>query len=77
MKSILIREVPHELHIQLKHRAKDRGQSLQQYLLQELTVLASRPTMDEVLKRIENRSLERVDMETVVSGLDEVRRRRA
>ena len=77
MKSILIREVPHELHLQLKLRAKERGQSLQQYLLQELTVLVSRPTMDEVLKRIENRSLERVNMERVVSDLDEVRHRQA
>ena len=77
MKSILIREVPQELHLQLKHRAKDRGQSLQQYLLGELTVLAERPTMAEVLKRIENRSLDKVDMESVVRDLDEERRRRA
>ncbi len=75
MKSILIREVPNELHLQLKHRAKSRGQSLQQYLLKELTALAQKPTMDEVLKRIENRSLERVDMSTVVRDLDEERRR--
>lgn len=76
MKSILIREVPQELHLQLKQRAKGRGQSLQQYLLQELTALAERPTMDEVLQRIEDRSLERVDMTGVVSDLEEVRRRR-
>ncbi len=77
MKSILIREVPTELHLQLKLRAKSRGQSLQQYLLQELATVASRPTMDEVLKRIESRSLERVDMESVIRDLDEERSRHA
>ena len=77
MKSILIREVPQELHLQLKQRAKGRGQSLQQYLLGELTALAARPTMDEVLKRIESRSLERLDMESVIRDLDEERRRRS
>ena len=77
MKSILIREVPQDLHLQLKQRAKERGQSLQQYLLRELTVLAARPTMDEVLKRIESRSLERLDMESVIRDLDEERRRRS
>ena len=76
MKSILIREVPQELHLQLKQRAKGRGQSLQQYLLQELTALAARPTMDEVLQRIEARSLQRVDTTSVASDLEEVRRRR-
>ena len=70
MKSVLIREVPSELHIQLKVRAKRRGQSLQQYLLEELTTLASRPTMDEVLRRIEGRHLGRVDMDTVIRDLD-------
>ena len=75
MKSILIREVPNELHLQLKHRAKTRGQSLQQYLLKELTALAQKPTMDEVLKRIENRSLANVDMEIVVRDLEQGRRK--
>ncbi len=75
MKSILIREVPNELHLQLKHRAKTRGQSLQQYLLKELTALAQKPTMDEVLKRIENRSLAKVDMEIVVRDLEQGRRK--
>jgi hypothetical protein len=75
MKSILIREVPIELHLQLKHRAKSRGQSLQQYLLQELATLATRPTMNEVLERIQNRSLDTVDMGKVVRDLEEQRRR--
>lgn len=74
MKSILIREVPNQLHLQLKCRAKSRGQSLQQYLLQQLTALAAKPTMEEILKRIESRSLERMDMESVIRDLDEERR---
>ena len=75
MKSILIREVPTELHLLLKRRAKTKGQSLQQYLLTELTALAQRPTIDEVLKRIESRSLAKVDMDAVVRDLDQERRK--
>ena len=75
MKSILIREVPTELHLLLKRRAKTKGQSLQQYLLAELTALAQKPTIDEVLKRIESRSLAKVDMEAVVRDLDQERRK--
>lgn len=77
MKSILIREVPDELHRQLTRRATSRGQSLQQYLLQELATVANKPAMDEVLKRIESRSLDRVDKEAVIRDLDEERQRRA
>ena len=75
MKSILIRKVPVELHLQLKYRATSRGQSLQQYLLKELTALAARPTMDEVLRRIENRSLDRGGHGNVVHDLDVERRK--
>lgn len=74
MKSILIREVPDEIHLQLKGRARSTGKSLQQYLLDELTRLVGRPTMEEVLERIGNRDPGRIDMETVIRDLDEVRR---
>ncbi len=76
MKSILIREVPDEIHLQLKDRARSTGKSLQQYLLDELTRLAERPTMEEILERIGSRDPGRIDMETVIRDLDEVRRDR-
>ncbi|MCQ3803873.1 MAG: hypothetical protein OXC98_00550 [bacterium] len=75
-KSILIRNVPDEIHLQLKWRAQCKGQPLQQYLLTELTTLAERPTMEEVLERISSRRMERVDMETILADLDEERRDR-
>ena len=76
VKSILIRRVPDEIHFQLKHRAQRKGQPLQQYLLAELTALAERPTMEEVLERISSRHMERVDMKTILRDLDEERRDR-
>ena len=75
-KSILIRNVPDEIHLQLKWRAQCKGQPLQQYLLTELTTLAERPTMEDVLERISSRRMERVDMETILADLDEERRDR-
>lgn len=68
MKSILIRDVPDHLHHILKNRARNRGQSLQRFLMQELIEVANRPTMGEVLDRITSRDLPRVDLESVTSG---------
>lgn len=53
MPNILVRDVPDEVHATLQQRAEGRGQSLQQYLAAELGRLASRPSLDEVLDRIE------------------------
>lgn len=75
-KSILIRQVPDAIHLQLKCRAQRKGQPLQQYLLNELTALAERPTMEEVLERISSRDMEQVDMETILRDLDDERSNR-
>ncbi len=55
MMNILIRDVPPNVHAKLQERAEKEGRSLQQYLIIELRRLAERPTMDEVLDRIEKR----------------------
>jgi plasmid stability protein len=55
MSNILIRDVPADIHAELQRRAERDGRSLQQYLLIELKNLTDRPTMDEVLDRIESR----------------------
>lgn len=75
-KSILIRRIPDELHLRLRSRAKRRGQSLQQYLLDELTTLVEKPTMEEALERIGDRRSGRIDMETILRDLEEERRDR-
>jgi hypothetical protein len=54
--NVLIRELPDDVHAELQERAARQGQSLQQYLVGELTRLAAVPTLDELLDRIEHRS---------------------
>jgi antitoxin FitA len=51
---IQIRNVPEELHRELKARAALTGQTLSDYLLAELQALAVRPTMKEWLARSES-----------------------
>ena len=53
MPNVLVRDVPEDVHTALQRRAEQRGQSLQQYLAGELRRLAERPSVDEVLDRIE------------------------
>jgi len=52
-KMIQIRNVPADLHRELKARAAQNGMTLSDYLLRELRTLAARPTMEEWLARTE------------------------
>ncbi len=54
-KMIQIRNVPEPIHRILKSRAALMGLSLSDYLLEELTRSAQRPTLQEVLDRIAGR----------------------
>lgn len=56
MPNIQIKDVPPQVHSVLRQRAALAGQSLQEYLLAQLTEAASQPTLHEVLDRIEHRS---------------------
>jgi plasmid stability protein len=51
MPSITVRNVPVEVRDELAARAARTGRSLQEHLLAELTELARKPTVDEVLWR--------------------------
>ena len=73
MPNILVRNVPANVHAKLQERADGQGQSLQQYLIIELRRLSERPTMDEVLDRIESRSGGRVGLERASEDLSEDR----
>ena len=73
MRSILVRDVPDDVHAALVRRAERRGQSLQQYLAGELVRLAERPALDEVLDRIERRRGGRVALSDAVGALGEER----
>lgn len=55
---VQIRNVPSDLHRELKARAALEGMSLSEYLLRELRRVADRPTMEEMRKRLANRQRE-------------------
>ncbi len=52
MTSLQIRNVPDELHRQLKARAALEGQSLAEYALSELRRAMQRPTRREMVERV-------------------------
>lgn len=54
-KMIQIRNVPDKLHRRLKSRAALSGLSLSEYLLREIQSLAERPTLEEMIARLEGR----------------------
>lgn len=56
---IQIRNVPEELHRQLKARSAMAGMSLSDYLLNEVRQLVERPTRDELRARLAGRSATR------------------
>lgn len=47
MSTIQIRNVPEDFHRRLKVRAAERGQTLSDYLLEELLANADKPTLAE------------------------------
>ena len=55
MKMIQIRNVPDSIHRTLKSRAAMAGISLSDYLLDELRLSAEKPTLDELLRRLDQR----------------------
>ena len=57
MTNVQIRDVPADVHEALVAAEQRRpGQSLQQYLAEQLAHLAATPTVDEVIARIEARA---------------------
>ena len=74
MPNVLVRDLPAEVHAQLQRRAESQGKSLQQYLAGELTRLAERPTLDEVLNRVERRDGGQVGFDRAVADLTEDRK---
>ena len=75
MSNVLVRDIPEDVHAALQRRAELRGQSLQQYLAGELRRLAERPSIDEVLDRINRHRGGRVGLRQAVEDLAEERGR--
>jgi antitoxin FitA len=74
--NVLVRDVPEDVHAALQRRAERRGQSLQQYLAGELRRLAQRPSIEDVLDRIDRRRGGSVGLEQAAADLLEERARR-
>ena len=54
-KMIQIRNVPDDIHGALVERAERAGMSLSGFLLREVTKVAERPSLDDILARAEQR----------------------
>lgn len=68
MKSLQIRNVPDDVHRELRARAAAAGMSLSDYALRELERVAERPAVAELLARAGTRSGS-VDLEAVVDAV--------
>jgi antitoxin FitA len=55
MSTLQVRGVPEEVRVVLKRRAAEAGMSLSEYVLRELTHLASQPTLEEFIERVQSR----------------------
>jgi plasmid stability protein len=73
MPNILVRDLPDDVHGALQRRAEQQGQSLQQYLTNQLTRLVERPTTEELFARVDRRSGGTVGLERAVADLDSER----
>ena len=69
---VQIRNVPDELHRRLKERAAEAGMSLSDYLLRQVSAIAARPTMKEMLARLQRRP----PVDLPVSSADLIREER-
>ena len=72
MTSLQIRNVPDELHRQLKARAAIEGHSLSEYALSELRRAMQHPTRRELVERVA--SFERISLQE--SAVDAIRSER-
>jgi hypothetical protein len=76
MPNVQVRGVPNEVHEALVRRAEQAGQSLQQFLVAQLAVIAATPTIDEMLERIERRPKGQLSAAAAIDAIDEERARR-
>ena len=73
MSNLLVRDVPEHVHAALQRKAREQGQSLQQYLSGELKRLAEKPSLEEMLDRIDRRKGGRVGLRQATLDVAEER----
>jgi antitoxin FitA len=76
MSLIQIRDVPEPVREELARMAAAAGQSMQAYLLGELTKLAERPNMAEIVRRAQARARATGSTVTMSDAVDAVRAER-
>ncbi len=74
MPNVLIRNLDPAVHSVLTARAEARGQSLQQYLTAELTEMAGKPTLTELIEEIQQQPAQpRISPDDIISAIHEGR----
>lgn len=74
--NVLIRDLPDDVHRELRRRAEASGQSLQSYLSMQLARMVERPTSDELLERVARRATGTIGLEEAVADLRVIRAER-
>jgi antitoxin FitA len=77
MPSVQIKNVPPDVHRVLRERAAAAGQSMQEYLLAQLTRQAETETLEEVLDRAGGRAGGSLGLDFAVESLRDDRQRAA
>jgi plasmid stability protein len=72
-KMIQVRNVPDGVHRTLKARAAAAGMSLSDYVKRDLEMAASRPSLEELDRRVAARGASGLRTKTVLGALREVR----
>jgi len=71
-KTVQIRDLDDDVYLALTRRAAEVGLSVPEFLRQEATRLAARPSMAEWLERTRQRSSS-ITSEQIIEALDEIR----
>lgn len=72
-KTVQIRDIDDDVYAGLVQRAAEEGVSVPEFLRAEFTKLASRPSMAELLRRIEQRPASPGTSQDIIDALDEMR----
>lgn len=73
---VQIRNMPEALHRTLKIRAAEAGKSLSAYLLEELRRSAAKPSIEELMRRVEARPVIEFSGERIAEMIREERDKR-
>lgn len=73
MVNVQVRDVSEDVHAELARRAERAGQSLQQFLSEQLTRIATTPSLNDVLDRLQQRELGELSVAEARKALEDER----